>query len=97
MQEDKTVKIEERPIPELKPNEILLKTKSIGLNPGGMYTYDLLWSYAKYFMFLFFVDWKVSRIATHPFKQLREPIDTFGIHSNLNGLQVRVQYLDSIQ
>ena len=48
VQEDKTVKIEERPIPELKPNEILLKTKSIGLNPGGMFAwvpYDLPWSY----------------------------------------------------
>ena len=35
VQKDKTVKIEERPIPALTANEILLKTKTVGINPAG--------------------------------------------------------------
>ena len=37
VQKDKTVKIEERPIPALTANEILLKTKTVGVNPAGTF------------------------------------------------------------
>ncbi|KLO04399.1 GroES-like protein [Schizopora paradoxa] len=33
VQEDKTVKVAEKAVPKLQPNEILLKTVSVGLNP----------------------------------------------------------------
>lgn len=36
VQEDKTLKIVDKTTPALKANEILLKTKTIGLNPTGV-------------------------------------------------------------
>ena len=35
VQENKTVKVEERPTPSLKQNQILLKTRTVGINPTG--------------------------------------------------------------
>ena len=40
IQSDKSVKVEEKPTPSLKANQILLKTRTVGINPTG--TYGLL-------------------------------------------------------
>ena len=62
VQEGKTVKVEEKPTPSLKANQILLKTRTGGINPTG--TYGLLILYievlSRILICMYAADWKVS-------------------------------------